>query len=54
MPPDPGYVRHAEPKLPVTMMLSHFSGGNPVCLLVFHGTISAFRYVHRKHRELCT
>ena len=27
----PVYARRAEPEPPVTMMLSHFSGGNPAC-----------------------
>ena len=29
MPPEPQTMHLAEPEPPVTMMLSHFSGGNP-------------------------
>ena len=36
----PDYARRAEPEPPVTMMLSHFSGGHPVKMISYHNIAS--------------
>ena len=48
----PDYVRHAELEPPVTMMLSHFSGGNPeysfiICITLTLSVRGPSLYVNR-------
>ena len=40
----PDYAHRAEPEPPVTMMLSHFSGGDPVYLIVLLANELCLKY----------
>ena len=42
------YALRAEPEPPVTMMLSHFSGGNPVMYVVFLYLLSLYAIISGK------